>query len=151
VVAFNVNATPVAEEFMREHDIPFFKYEVIYDLINWVKDDLEKLLSHEKIVTELGRLKVLAIFRKDKGAMTIGGRVEDGKITKAARIRVKRDGEIIGTGKIADLQTGKQSTKEVASGTECGLRFEGKVKIEEGDVLEAYTEESKARKIIFKE
>ena len=39
--------------------------------------------------------------------------------------------------------------KEVAGGTECGIRFEGKTKIETNDVIESYSEESKVRKIEF--
>ncbi len=149
VIGFHVNPTPLAEEDMREKNIPFKHYTVIYDLINWVKDELEKMLDVEIIVHELGNLKVLAIFRTEKGAMTVGGRVENGKIAKGAQIRVKRDGEIIGAGKLVECQTGKQSVKEVPSGTECGLRFEGKTRIEVGDVLEVYSEERKVRKIIF--
>ena len=149
IVGFHVNPMPTAEVLLREKNISFLRYEVIYDLLNWVKDELEKLLEKEKIVTELGNLKVLAIFRTDKGAMTVGGRVEEGKVKPDALVRVKRGGEIVGTGKISSCQVGKQTVKEAPAGTECGVRYEGKTKIEEGDVLEVYTEESKARKIVF--
>ncbi|MBI5728447.1 MAG: translation initiation factor IF-2 [Candidatus Magasanikbacteria bacterium] len=149
VVGFHVNASPAAQDSMRESDVPFLRYEIIYDLINWVKGELEKMLVQEKIITELGRLNVMAIFRTDKGAMTVGGRVEEGKVQKGARARVRRGGEASGEGKIATCQIGKQEMKEVPAGTECGLRFEGKPRLEVGDVLEFYTEESKARKIIF--
>ncbi|OGH79931.1 MAG: translation initiation factor IF-2 [Candidatus Magasanikbacteria bacterium RIFCSPHIGHO2_02_FULL_48_18] len=149
IVGFKVKATPVAEESMRENDIRFLQYDVIYDLINWVKDELEKLLDVEKIVTELGVLKVLAVFRTDKKAMTVGGRVESGKILEGSLARVKRKGEYVGQGKIVECQIGKQKMKEVAGGTECGIRFEGKTKIETNDVIESYSEESKVRKIEF--
>jgi len=150
LIGFHVNPTASAEETLREKDIHFLKFEVIYDLIDWVKAEMGKLLSDEMIVTELGNLKVLAIFRTDKKAMTIGGRVESGKIRKDTKARVKREGEMIGEGVISKVQSGQSETKEAPSGTECGVRFEGKVKIEEGDVLEVYTEESKAREIEFK-
>ncbi|MFA5813787.1 MAG: translation initiation factor IF-2, partial [Patescibacteria group bacterium] len=149
VLGFHVNATSTAEELMRDEKISFLRYDVIYDLINWVKDELEKLLDAEKIVTELGNLKVLGIFHTEKNAITVGGRVENGKAKKKALVRIKRNGEIIGPGEVAELQQGKQSVKEVSSGTECGLKIESKTKIEEGDVLEFYSEESKIRKIIF--
>lgn len=149
VIGFKVNPAGNADEMMRDNNVPFTRYDVIYDLINWVKAELEKLLDQEKIVTELGNLKVLAIFRTDKGAMTIGGRVEEGKLKKDCFARVKRNKEIIGTGKIVSCQIGAQQMKEVPGGSECGLRFEGKIKIEVDDVLEFYTEESKVRKIIF--
>ncbi|MFH1286777.1 MAG: translation initiation factor IF-2 [Candidatus Magasanikbacteria bacterium] len=145
VIGFHVTPTPIAKESMRENKVPFQKYEVIYDLINWAKEELQKLLSTETVVTELGKIKVLAIFRSDKRAMTVGGRVEDGKIVKGSLVRVKRKGQVVGEGNITELQTGKQATNQVSSGTECGVRFEGKTKIEEGDVLEVYSQESKER------
>lgn len=149
VIGFRVKPTPLAEENMRDKGITFLQYEVIYDLINWVKDELEKMLEKEKIVTELGIIKVLAIFRSEKNTSILGGRVEDGKVKPGALVRVKRNGEILGAGKIIECQTGMQKVKEVPQGTECGLEFEGKTKVEVGDVLEAYTEESKVRKIVF--
>ena len=149
VVGFNVNPTPLAAESMRDKGIPLLRFEVIYDLIKWVEEGLEKLLDVEKIITELGTMKVLAVFRTDKRAMTVGGRVESGKAIKDSLVRVKRGGEEVGRGKAATLQIGKQEVKDIAEGTECGVRFEGKGKIEEGDMLEFYTEESKIRKIVF--
>lgn len=149
LVGFHVNLSHDAEELVRDKNKEFHRFEIIYDLIDWVKDELEKLLEHEKIVTEVGNLKVLAIFRTEKNAITLGGRVESGKAKKDTLVRVKRNGEIIGTGKIVTCQSGKQEVKEIPSGSEGGLRFEGKIKVEEGDVLEFYTEESKARKIVF--
>jgi translation initiation factor IF-2 len=147
VVGFNVKATPIAEESMRENGIEFLQFNIIYDLIDYVKVQMEKMLDQEKIIKELGNAKVLAVFRTDKGAMTVGARIEYGKAVQNALARVKRSGQIIGKGKISECQTGKQKTKEVPSGTECGLRFEGKTRIEEGDVVEFYTEESKVRKL----
>ncbi|MBT3948492.1 hypothetical protein HOF40_00200, partial [Candidatus Parcubacteria bacterium] len=150
VVGFNVASTPVAEDMMREEEINFLQYSIIYDLINWIKEELGKMLSDEKIITELGIMKILAIFLKEKGSMIVGGKVEDGKAMKNVLARVKREGVNMGKGKVTDCKVGQASVKEAIQGTECGVKFEGSVKIEEGDVLEFYTEETKAREIIFK-
>lgn len=150
IVGFNVHTTPVAEDSMRDKDIHFLQYNIIYDLINWVKEELGKLLSDEKIITEIGRMKVQAIFRKEKGSMIVGGKVEQGKAMKKVLARVKREGLQMGIGNITECKVGQGAVKEVTAGTECGVRFEGNTKIEEGDVLEFYTEETKAREIVFK-
>jgi translation initiation factor IF-2 len=92
---------------------------------------------------------VSAIFRTDKSSMIVGGRVESGKIKKEARLRIKRKGDIIGLGRISQLQSGKQSVNELPEGNEGGLQFEGKIKLEVGDVLEAYKEEEKEKKLIL--
>lgn len=149
MIGFNVKATPVAEETMRDSKIDFRQYSIIYDLLNWAKEELGHMLSNEKLTYELAKVKVLAIFRTDKGAMTVGGRVEDGKVEKGAKARIKRGGLIVGQGIITQCKAGQQDMKEIPSGTECGLRFEGKEKIEEGDVLEIYKEEMKVREIKF--
>lgn len=149
VIGFHVHASPRTEEAMREKGIKFLRFEVIYDLINWVKAELETMLEHEKITKEIGRFKIVAIFRSDKQSMIVGGRVEDGKVMADSLARVKRGGEIVGSGKITKVKSGKQEVKEVPSGSECGLQFEGKIKLEEGDVLEIYSEEQKTRKIVF--
>ncbi|HRH23856.1 MAG TPA: hypothetical protein PK295_04490, partial [Candidatus Magasanikbacteria bacterium] len=149
IIGFNVIPTGVAKDIIREEEIPFTEYSVIYNVINWVKEELGKLLSDEKIVTEVGTLKVLAIFRKEKDSMIVGGRVEAGKAIKISLARIKREGLVIGKGRISDCKLGQGSVKEVGQGTECGLKFEGTTRIEVGDVLELYTEETKAREIVF--
>ncbi len=149
IIGFNVIPNQVGKELIREENVPFTEYSIIYDVINWVKEELGKLLSDEKIVTEVGVMKVLAIFRKEKDSMIVGGRVEAGKAIKISLARVKREGVVMGVGKITDCKVGQASVKEVTQGTECGVKFEGSVKVEVGDVLELYTEETKAREIVF--
>ena len=147
--AFNVSTTPVSLEMIQSGGVNFHQYRVIYDLLDKVKIELEKLLNPEVITTELGRVKILAIFRTDKNSMVAGGRVEYGKLYKDSRARVKRNGEIIGLGKISKLQSGKQDMSEVPAGSECGMQFDGKLKLEEGDVIEAYKEEKKEKKLVL--
>ncbi len=149
IFGFKVNPTPSAEALIREKELSFTRYDVIYDMFNWVRAELEKMLSAEKTVTEIGKVKVLAIFRTDKSAMIVGGKVTVGKVKINTHARVLREGVDMGNGKIAQCKVGPQEVKEAVEGTECGMRFEGKVKIEVGDMLEVYTEDVKARKIVF--
>jgi len=149
IYGFNVFATPVASEMMQKNNISFRQFKIIYDMFDDIKEELQKLLNPEFIVTELGNFKVLKIFRTDKGSQVLGGRVEMGKLTADCKVRVKRDGEIIGVGKLTRLQSNKQNMKEIPSGTECGVQYEGKLKVEEEDVLEAYTETTKTKKLVL--
>ena len=149
IVGFNVATTSVANEMMQNTGVQFKQYKVIYDLLNYAQEELEKLLNPILITTELGNLKVMALFRTEKNYMIVGGRVEMGKLLKDCKIRVKRNGEIIGKGALSHLQTGKQEVKSVPEGTECGVQFDGKLKLEVGDVLEAYKEEKKEKKLVL--
>ncbi len=149
VFGFNVTPVLLAKNMIQDKNIQFLEFSVIYDLMDFVKVELKKLLNPEKIVTELGSLRVAAIFRTTKNSMIVGGRVESGKIKKDARARVKRNGEVIGTGKLVQLQSGKQTVNELPEGNEGGLQFDGKLKLEIGDVLEAYKEEEIEKKLIL--
>lgn len=145
VLAFNVRPTGTAASLARDKDVKLKEYSVIYKLFEDVVERLKILIPAEKVYTELGTVEVLAVFKKLQKGMVIGGRVNKGSIKLGATARVIRDDEIIAEGRIASLQSGKQNVKEVPQGQECGIEFEGKAKIEEGDKLEIYTEEEKAR------
>ncbi len=147
VFAFNVSTSPIADEMIRDRNVEYSQYRVIYDLIDKVKEDLTKLLNPQKIVTELGVFTVKAIFRTDKNFMIVGGSVDQGKLLKDCKVRVKQKGQAVGQGKLSQLQVGKQSMNEIPAGTECGVQFDGKLKLEVGDQLEAYKEETKERKL----
>lgn len=149
VFAFNVASSSLANEMMGNTGVTFKQFKIIYDLFDYVKEELEKLLNPELIITELGNLKVMAIFRTEKGHMIVGGRVEMGKLQKDCKVRVKRNKEIIGKGALSHLQTGKQEVKEIPEGTECGVQFDGKLRLEVGDILEAYKEEKKEKKLVL--
>lgn len=149
IYGFNVATTPVANEMIQNTGVKFEQYRIIYDLLDNVKGHLEKMLNPELIVTELGNFKVVAIFRTDHNSMIVGGRVESGKLLRDCLVRVKRDKEIIGKGKLSKLQIAKQEMNEVPDGSECGVQFDGKLRLEEGDVLEAYKEEKKEKKLVL--
>ena len=84
-----------------------------------------------------------------KNAMIVGGRVTDGQVLRDSLVRIKRKGEYVGEGKIVAVKVGQEDMAEVQTGTECGLRYEGRDKIEEGDMLEIYREETKVKKLVF--
>ncbi len=147
VFAFNVATSPIADQMIRDRNVEFHQYKVIYDLFDKVKEDLTKLLNPEKITTELGIFTVKAIFRTEKSFMIVGGSVDDGKLIKDCKVRVKQKGQNVGQGKLSELQVGKQTMNEIPAGTECGVHFDGKLKLEVGDRLEAYKEETKERKL----
>jgi translation initiation factor IF-2 len=147
VVGFNVNATTVAKRMAEKEGVNIKVFNVIYELVEEVKNNMADLLPPEVVRTDLGRLKVLAIFKTGKNDMIVGGKVIDGKAVKKALIEVKRDKEIIGKGEISNLQQNKKPAEEVKSGNECGVTFEGKTRIEEGDILEFYEEKEERRKL----
>ena len=147
IIAFNIKIPTQLENIIREKKITVKTYNIIYDLIQYVKEEMQKLIVAEIKKIELGELQVLAIFRTENKGQVLGGKVKQGKVEKDATVDVFRGEEYIVSGKLVGLQSGKQDVFEVNKGEECGLRFEGKPLIQEGDILKASKEEKTIKKI----
>jgi len=121
-------------------------YKIIYELIDEVRKLLSGLLEADTIIVELGKAEVAKIFWTKKKEMIIGCKVKGGKIEKNAKLRVMRKSEILaGEAVLVSLQRGENAVNEVYEGEECGIKYTGNVKLEEGDILEAYKTEKTHR------
>jgi translation initiation factor IF-2 len=147
IIGFQVEPTQSAKKLMKAKGVEYKNYDVIYDIIEWTESQLEDLLEDKKITKKIGNLKILAIFSTESNAQTIGGRVESGQIVPGAKAKIKRNGEIVGRGEIVNCKKGQQDVDKVKSGEECGLRFEGRDKVQEDDVLEFYVTETKEKEL----
>lgn len=148
ILAFNVKPAGVAAQMARDKNIALEEYSVIYKLFENVVERLKKLIPSEKVYTELGQGEVLAVFKKTDKGMIVGAKVKKGKFVPGATLRILRNGQVVGEGKVEAIQSGKTSVKDVLAGQDCGLSFQGKTKIEIGDTLEAYHEELQARTLV---
>jgi translation initiation factor IF-2 len=138
ILGFNVNVTPLAQELAREKNVGIKSYKIIYELINDIKTEATSLIEPEIERVNLGRMKVLAIFRTERTHQIVGGRVIDGRAETNSLIEVRRDKEILAEGKLAKLQIAKQDVSIVETNQECGINFEGNPVIKEGDILQFY-------------
>ena len=99
---------------------------------------MKGMLDPEFEEQSLGTAEVRKIFTFSKVGKIAGSYVTSGVIKNHANIRVVRDGIVIHDGKIAGLQRGKDSVKEVKKGYECGITLESYSGFKEQDVLECY-------------
>jgi translation initiation factor IF-2 len=137
IIGFNVRPEPNARKAAERDGVDIRVYRVIYNLLDDVKAAMEGLLDPEFKEEVLGRAEVRQTF-KVPGGVVAGCYVLDGKITRAAKVRVLRDNVIVHEGKIASLRRFKDDVREVAHGYECGIGLERFNDIKEGDVLEAF-------------
>lgn len=141
ILSFRVKANPVAKNLASREKVTIIYFEIIYELVQSVRQLLEKLLEPDVIRTETGRVKILEVFHGEKSRQILGGKVIFGKMEKGVSVEVFRNEEKIGKGRIIGLQKQKRDVDEILKGQECGLLYEGNARAEEGDVLAAYTEE----------
>lgn len=147
ILGFNVRMSPAIETLIREKQVTIKIFTIIYDLIKFVKDEMQLLVKPEINRIDLGRLKVLAIFRTENNSQIVGGKVLDGILKNNSLIAVKRGDDFIVSGKLTRLQSGKQDVDMVEQDQEAGLKYEGKPLIVEGDILYVYQEERVVDKI----
>lgn len=145
ILAFSVSPSANAEKMAEREKVVIKTYDIIYNLIEDVKSRIAEIVGPEHIRNELGKLKVLAIFRTTKSEMIVGGKVTKGFMKNKSKIEIMRGDEKIGDGTITQLQHNKAAVDEVKSGNECGISFHGNAKIKEGDELVAYEIEEKKR------
>ncbi len=138
IVGFNVRPDPVARTNAENMGVELRLYRVIYDAVDDVKAAMKGMLAPKFRDVDLGRAEVRQTIRITNVGTIAGCYVLDGKITRAANIRIVRDGIVIADDKILSLKRFKDDVKEVATGYECGIGLTKFNDIKEGDVLEAY-------------
>jgi translation initiation factor IF-2 len=147
ILGFNVEPTAVAKRMAENAHVKVETFNIIYKLVEAVKSHMSALLPPETIRTDFGRLAVLAVFKTGKRDMIVGGRVSEGKIVRGSLLEIKRGDEILGHGTMGNLQRNKENADEVGQGNECGVVFDGSLKIQVGDTLICYKEEEKRRSL----
>ena len=143
IIGFRVKADPIAQSLAEREKIKITCFEVIYELAQGVRDFLEKRVSSEIVRVDLGKVKILEIFLTEKNRQIIGGKVIDGEAKRGASLEVYRNEEKVGQGKITKLQKEKKEIGEVGKGSECGILYQGDIKVEQGDILHIYIKETK--------
>ncbi|MBP7767076.1 translation initiation factor IF-2 [Candidatus Saccharibacteria bacterium] len=149
IYGFNVSLPTGIRQLTSRDKISVRLYNVIYELIDDVKIELESLLAPEVIETEQGRLVVKAVFKSSKTEIICGGEVTKGKISTPSLVRVLRDKEILALARSTNLKRGPQDAKEIIEGEMCGvsLATDSRVDLQEGDRLEFFTQETVQRKL----
>lgn len=148
IVGFNVGSMGSATETSaRIAKVKVLKHRVIYHLLEDVGALIVGIAPGIKEDQVAGQAEVLSVFelkgkgRTGKGATKIAGcRVVDGRLERAARIRVLRSGEVLFEGLMQSLKREQQDVDTVAKGVECGMIVEEWVNFQVGDVVQCITD-----------
>jgi translation initiation factor IF-2 len=145
LIGFNVGLSGGVKQQANREGVQVRMYKVIYELLDDLRDALSAMLAPEVIETVVGDLEILGVFKTTKTAVVCGGKIVTGQIAPQLQLRIIRNKEMLGEGKLTSLQRDKQEVKEAFEGETCGLKVATPVAIELGDHLEFYTVESHAR------
>ena len=117
-------------------------FDIIYELIEKVREEAQSLLEDEVIKTEVAKVKILAVFRTQKNRQILGGKVLKGDVKKGSVVEIYRGEEKKGEGKLINIKKEERDVEKIIENEEFGMLLESKEKAEEGDVLVLYKEES---------
>lgn len=141
ILGFRVKTNQIAQKLLLREKVRIFTFDIIYELAQAARELLERNLSSEIVKKDIGKLKILAIFKTEKEQQIVGAKVTDGEIKRGVIIDIYRNEEKVGQGKILKIQKEKEEVDSVTKGRECGLLFKGDLELQEDDFLEAYIEE----------
>jgi translation initiation factor IF-2 len=147
IIGFNVRANKQASELAAREGIEIRYYNIIYDLVDDVRQAMSGLLSPERRETFIGNAEILEVFNISKVGKVAGCRVTDGIVERGAGVRLIRDNVVIHEGKLKTLKRFKDEVKEVTAGQECGMAFENYEDMRVGDVIECFRVESIQRSL----
>ena len=138
IIGFNVRIDPMAKTTSEHEGVDVRLYRVIYQAIEDVEAAMKGMLDpifEEKV---LGHAEIRQIFKASGVGNIAGSYVLDGTIERGCKIRITREGKLIHEGDLGSLKRFKDDVKEVRTGYECGLVFDGFSDIQEFDIVEAY-------------
>lgn len=141
IVGFNVRPDAVAKESAERDGVDIRLYRIIYDCIEEIEAAMKGMLAPKFRENILGTVEVRNTYKISNIGTIAGCYVTSGKVTRACKIRVVRDGIVVAEDEIASLRRFKDDVKEVAQNYECGIGLEKFSDIKEGDVFEAFVME----------
>ncbi|KAJ3354894.1 hypothetical protein GGF32_002318 [Allomyces javanicus] len=141
VVGFNVKPDKKAAALAKRHKVTVVSSNVIYKLMDNVKEHLATLLAPETKEEVAGEATIAQIFDLNvKGSATekvAGCKVTTGVLAKANQARIVRAGKVVFEGPLKTIKHFKREVHEISKGNECGLMFDGFEDFKEGDVIQS--------------
>jgi len=161
ILAFNVSVDPVLEEEARQKGFPIIKSNIIYSLLDQLKEwrEQEKIREQQEAMQEYvfpAKIKFLPgyAFRANKPAI-FGVEVLIGRIKQGDTL-MKEDGTEIGT--VKSIQVEKQSRTELKAGEQAAISmdeptigrhiFEGEVYLTKVPLKDALTLQNKYKQFL---
>jgi translation initiation factor IF-2 len=147
LIAFNVKPSKEAKKLAENEKIKISSYNIIYEVLDYIKQKMSGLLSPDIQETVTGTAQILEIFKVSGAGKVAGSKVMEGEITTASDVRIIRDGAIIYTGKVGTLFREKNQVKQVSNGQECGITVKDYMDFQKSDTIEAFSVTSTERMI----
>jgi len=138
VINFNTVISSANRNLAKEEGVTIRSYQVIYEMIDDIKEMREGLLEprYEEII--IGEAQIREIFNISHIGTVAGSYVTEGKIVKGGKVRIFRGEKMVGEGIISSLRRFDRNVNEVLTGLECGINIDGFNDMEKDDLIKVY-------------
>lgn len=141
IIGFNASTSPGATQLADAEGVGIHHYDVIYKLIEDMDRTLKGLLEPTYAEVLSGRAEVRAVFPRSKLGRIAGLYVMEGKVSRDAQVKIRRQNKVVCDSRVASLKRFKEDVSEASAGLECGLGVEGTADFQVGDIIEFYRKE----------
>ena len=136
ILGFSVGMENGVRGLAKHHGVDIYQNNIIYEMIDLVKDSMTDLLEPELKEKKVGGAEIRQIFPIGKSLTVAGCMITDGRILRDRKARLVRKGKILIESRVETLKRFKDDVNEVKAGYECGIRLAGYNDYEEGDLIE---------------
>ncbi|KAL4919363.1 hypothetical protein BDW62DRAFT_199969 [Aspergillus aurantiobrunneus] len=144
IISFNMPIDTPMSRMAESMDVNIMDHNVIYKLVDEVKDILSEQLAPTVTHRVTGEAEIGQIFEitlKGRMKTSIAGcKVRNGVVNRTKKVRVLRGQDTIYDGSISSLKNVKKDVTEMRKDTECGIAFEDWTGFAVGDQIQCYEE-----------
>jgi len=148
IIGFQVSADEQARRLAADERVEIRRYEVIYDLLDDVRDTLSGMLEVKTEKVLVGQAEVRALFRSSRLGTIAGCYVVEGRVIRGSAVRVRRRGGMVYEGNISSLRHLQDDVSEMAQGFECGIVLADFNDVQVGDIIECMEERELRRAVL---
>ena len=138
IIGFHTQVESHAEDLIKQEKVMIKRRNIIYQILDDVKELMLKTLDKVRKETNVGVAEVKQVFKSSHLGLIAGCQITSGIVKRSHYAKLVREGEVIWEGNITSLKRVKEDVKEVAKGLECGIILEKFSDFEAGDEIQTF-------------
>ena len=125
IIGFNINISNQLAQKIKSYDLEFSQYNIIYRVIDYILEKLDKRISLNTVIKYTGQAEVIKIFKVPNVGTVIGCKILEGIACINDQVTVFRRSTEIYTGKVSSMQRELLGVKSSELGQECAIIITG--------------------------
>ena len=134
IIGFNVSISKSAEKLASEEKVLIRQYQVIYELLDELKEGLAAISKQKEVEEVLGEAEIVNTFKAGEKKIA-GCLVKSGRINQTDTVKILREGKVIGQSKVTSMKHKDSVISEARVDDEFGVMLEKEVPFTKGDII----------------